>query len=514
MSQGCALRTWAKQPAPPRHAAAGLQHMRIESSRLASSPIFQPTSRVMLALDDGRIATTQRSHDLRTFRHPGSSCADTRASGARDGLSSCSSAISSIRRRLSDGRARPVRDVRRADRSSGGASTAVSRPAALASFYAGPAASCTATLRRDRSPDAFCSSAGVARVSRSMGGRTRPTCLDGREPRALLVTLLHLRAPADDACRHPSDFLAPALVAACSTGLHVLPRAGSDLSALPVRKEHVDVECSLRDQTACERPRTQRALGATACDLFALWLRSRLSDAPGQTPALCYRSGPLRPHRPPPDTSMTDLERSDFDFLPAAARPARRLREALAGLSLAEFVGSCEMHASARLAMSNKRRRLLARLPCARRALLRSEDAAVGDLVARRPQSASHRRARRRLVRRRRRHLPCRRNVQGSADTGALPMDGDHDRVATLGAGVLARRRQDLGDELDDAFCSRRLTGRVARASNSGRRRARRTAGMSVAPRDHASQGDVAPQSVGSRDVSAAHHRPRRLGRR
>ena len=91
--------------------------------------------------------------------------------------------------------------------------------------------------------------------------------------------------------------------------------------------------------------------------------------------------------------------------------------------------------------------------------------AAVVDLLGGQPPSGAARPARDRLVHRRHRRLRGRRHLQGQADPRPLHLvAGDHAEPA-LGAGVLGRRRRDLGDELDQRLHTRR------RRHMSGRRR-------------------------------------------
>src|ERR1700761_4559039 len=89
--------------------------------------------------------------------------------------------------------------------------------------------------------------------------------------------------------------------------------------------------------------------------------------------------------------------------------------------------------------------------------VLRSADRVVVDLVARWPpaghQSGS---AGARPFRERRRHLLCGRHVARKADQGPLHLEAGNPHHQPLGAGVLRRRRQDVGDKLDFRFHTRR----------------------------------------------------------
>ena len=87
--------------------------------------------------------------------------------------------------------------------------------------------------------------------------------------------------------------------------------------------------------------------------------------------------------------------------------------------------------------------------------VLRPGVRAVVDLLGGQPASGAARPAGDRLVRGRHGHLRGRGHVRRAADPRALHLVGRHDADAALGAGLLGRRRGDVGDELDHGLHAR-----------------------------------------------------------
>ena len=158
----------------------------------------------------------------------------------------------------------------------------------------------------------------------------------------------------------------------------------------------------------------------------------------------------------------------DFDFLHGRWRVRhRRLKQRLAGSDEWDtFEGTC--HAWPILDGAGNVDDNVLELP--ERALPRRLDPLVRprhrplvDLVARWPQPGRPRPARPRRVRRaRRRDVPRRGHVRRPADRRALPVDRHLTHDLPLGAGVLDRRRRDVGGELGDGEHTPRVRRRVS----------------------------------------------------
>jgi hypothetical protein len=85
-------------------------------------------------------------------------------------------------------------------------------------------------------------------------------------------------------------------------------------------------------------------------------------------------------------------------------------------------------------------------------------DPAVADLVGFHGPARPSRPAGRGPLRRRPRPVRLRRRPARSADQGAVRLERHHGHLGTLGAGVLVRRRRELGDQLDHVHDPRGLT--------------------------------------------------------
>src|ERR671911_2528661 len=151
---------------------------------------------------------------------------------------------------------------------------------------------------------------------------------------------------------------------------------------------------------------------------------------------------------------------------PAAARPSGRLRR-VGGVRGHERGLADPRRARQRGRLPHRPRRRLHRhvLP-----VLRPDDAGMVDLLGRQPPAGAARSARDRLVQGIHRCLRGGRHVQREADPGALHLVAGRHRVATLGAGILGRRRRDLGDQLGHRLHARRSGGRGMSAVHAGYR--------------------------------------------
>ena len=109
----------------------------------------------------------------------------------------------------------------------------------------------------------------------------------------------------------------------------------------------------------------------------------------------------------------------------------------------------------------------------------------VVDLVARWPQPGHPRPARRRPVQGRGRHVHRRRHPRRPADPRPVPVVGHHRPDLSLGAGLLTRRRNDLGGQLDHGVpaASTRVRAPRSRLEPSRPLRSRQAPPSSPAPR-------------------------------
>ena len=95
----------------------------------------------------------------------------------------------------------------------------------------------------------------------------------------------------------------------------------------------------------------------------------------------------------------------------------------------------------------------------------------VVDLLGGQPAAGPARPAGDRLVHRRHGHLRGSGHVRRTPDPRALHLVGRHDADAALGAGVLGRRRRDLGDELDHGLHAGSGGAIVSALERTGERR-------------------------------------------
>ena len=131
------------------------------------------------------------------------------------------------------------------------------------------------------------------------------------------------------------------------------------------------------------------------------------------------------------------------------------------------------------------------------------ETDAVVDLLGRQPPARAARPAGDRLVLGRHRHLRGRGHVRGPADPRAVHVVGRDVADTALGAGVLRRRRRDVGDELGHGLHPHARGGGVS-ALEQSRRASRRSTGTSR--RSHAG---AEPRARGN-DPQVVRHRARR----
>src|SRR4029450_5371298 len=90
----------------------------------------------------------------------------------------------------------------------------------------------------------------------------------------------------------------------------------------------------------------------------------------------------------------------------------------------------------------------------------------MGDLAAPRTLSfRSPRSTRQRTLRERRRYFLQRRNTRWQTDAGTVHLVEHHPDVCALGTGLFARRREDVGNELDHGISTRAVSRNSERSS-------------------------------------------------